>query len=356
MVDFEHIEWAEFNIAGEEGLFELTSSSSEIDKKNLNTDKDQEFNTPYVTRTEKNNGINLFVADKQSEKFVINEGNVITIGLDTQTVFYQPYPFYTGQNIHVLKHSQLNKDNALFILPLLKSQMDKFNWGGNGATLTRLERTKIMFPIDESDNPNWEFMEGYVKQLSTRKKINYRISIEKRLAEISYEEIPILEEKEWGEFFLTDIFDTIQRGKRLTKKNQIPGSTPYVSSSALDNGVSNYISNEENVRSFSHCLTIANSGSVGATFYHPYEFVASDHVTHLKSSGMNKYVYLFIATMVNRIEDKYSFNREINDKRIKREKVMLPLNEYGEINFEYMEQCTMNIMFLKYKQYLEQNY
>ena len=40
----------------------------------------------------------MFVGN-QSERYCMDNGNVITIGLDTQTVFYQPTSFYTGQNI-----------------------------------------------------------------------------------------------------------------------------------------------------------------------------------------------------------------------------------------------------------------
>ena len=35
--------------------------------------------------------------------------------------------------------------------------------------------------------------------------------------------IETLENKEWEDFFLIDIFTTIQRGKRLTKQNQTKG-------------------------------------------------------------------------------------------------------------------------------------
>ena len=122
-----------------------------------------------------------------------------------------------------------------------------------------------------------------------------------------------LHDREWKEFYLRDIFPDIQRGKRLKTADHIQGSIPYVSSSAINNGVDAFIGNGGKVRKFEECLTLANSGSVGKTFYHSYEFIASDHVTSLKSDKLNKYSYLFIATIVQRLEEKYSFNREIND-------------------------------------------
>lgn len=147
-----------------------------------------------------------------------------------------------------------------------------------------------------------------------------------------------LHDREWKEFYLRDIFPDIQRGKRLKTADHIQGSIPYVSSSAINNGVDAFIGNGGKVRKFEECLTLANSGSVGKTFYHSYEFIASDHVTSLKSDKLNKYSYLFIATIVQRLEEKYSFNREINDVRINKEKIVLPVDESGDPDYAFMEQ------------------
>ena len=146
-----------------------------------------------------------------------------------------------------------------------------------------------------------------------------------------------LTDREWKEFYFSEIFSKIQRGKRLTKENQKDGKIPYISSSSTNNGVDNFISNNENVRKFGYCLTLANSGSVGSTFFQNYEFVASDHVTALIIKNPNKYVYLFLANQIQKIKEKYSFNREINDKRIKREKIILPINNQGNPDWQFME-------------------
>lgn len=167
----EDIEWKEFNIGGKQGLFEISSTSSSIDKNKLVVSDDGDI--PYITRTDMNNGINQFVKDNQNPKYLMDEGNVITIGLDTQTVFYQPHKFFTGQNIQVLRHQKLNKHTALFLIPLIKVQMEKFNWGGNGATLGRLSRTKIMLPVDSKGEPNWVYMEQYSKNLEYTKLNQY---------------------------------------------------------------------------------------------------------------------------------------------------------------------------------------
>ena len=146
-----------------------------------------------------------------------------------------------------------------------------------------------------------------------------------------------LTNREWKEFSLTEIFAEIQRGKRLKKDDHTHGNTPYVSSTASNNGIDGFVGNKIRVRVFENCLTLANSGSVGSTFYQPFNVVASDHVTKLENENFNKYIYLFLATMVSRLNEKYSFNREINDQRIKKEKVLLPINFKGKPDYAFME-------------------
>lgn len=140
----------------------------------------------------------------------------------------------------------------------------------------------------------------------------------------------------WKAFYFTEVFTEIQRGKRLKKADHKDGQTPYVSSTSLNNGIDGFIGNDGGVRRFNDCLTLANSGSVGCAFYHQYTFVASDHVTKLKRDGLDKYAYLFLLPIINRLSEKYSFNREINDERIKREKLLLPATDKGEIDFAFM--------------------
>ena len=152
-----------------------------------------------------------------------------------------------------------------------------------------------------------------------------------------------LENKEWREFFISEIFTRIQRGKRLIKGNQQSGRTPYVSSTSVNNGVDNFICNSKGVRTFENCLTLANSGSVGSTFFHHYTFVASDHVTALILKKPKKHIYLFLSGIIGRLEEKYSFNREINDKRIQREKILLPVSSDGSPDWQFMEDFMRQI-------------
>jgi len=158
-------DWSEFSLSS---IFSINSTSSSIDKKNLVADVGK---FPYITRTERNNGIDCFVGEQNN--YTLDNGNCITVGLDTQTAFYQPTAFYTGQNIQILRNENLNANNANFILPLLKNLLTIFNWGSSGATLTRLRRSKIMLPVNSENNPDWRYMEQYSKSIIWQKLNEY---------------------------------------------------------------------------------------------------------------------------------------------------------------------------------------
>jgi Type I restriction modification DNA specificity domain len=67
----------------------------------------------------------------------------------------------------------LNYFIAQFLVPLIKKQMGKFNWGGNGATLTRLRRSKILLPITPEGKPDYVYMENYIKKIEFEKLSRY---------------------------------------------------------------------------------------------------------------------------------------------------------------------------------------
>ena len=300
-------------------------------------------NIPYVGATNRNNGVLSFVDAKID---LITKGNCIAFICDGEgSVGYSIYKgedFVGSTTIKVGRNPKLNKYNGLFITSVADTVRGKYNFGYK-RNETHLKAETLQLPIDLNGNPNWQFMEDYIKQeqkIQAQKIVNY---YKQRIIEYCFELLD-LEDVKWKEFKFEKIFKKIQRGKRLTKSNQIEGNTPYISSTAMNNGVDNFINNEDNVRKFKNCLTVANSGSVGACFYHHYEFVASDHVTSLKLNDENnadKYIYIFISSIIKRLEEKYSFNREINDKRIRQEKIILPVDENGNPHWEYMR------MFMK---------
>ena len=327
LLDLKEVEWNLFQI---DEIFDV----KRVEGKPINNYENG--NIPYVTTSSENNGITNFVNAIESD---ISKRSAISVDPVGGTTFYHDYDFvgrgFSGSSINLLYNDNLNSLNSKFICSAIeKVSKVKASYGihFNG---NRLRSAKVLLPLDENGNPNWKYMTDFIKKLeheTASKALEYiyiyKLAIYK---ELEYS----LESREWEVFNLDQVFNLIQRGRRLTRRDQIEGNVPYISSTGLNNGLDNYIGNTDKVRVFDDCLTIANSGSVGATFYQRYEFIGSDHITALKMDKATENIYLFLATKLKSLENKYSFNREINDRRIRREKIMLPAKE-GKPDYDFM--------------------
>lgn len=168
-----------------------------------------------------------------------------------------------------------------------------------------------------------------------------------RLA-ISYESklIP-LDKKEWKEFWLEDIVD-IKSGVRLTKAYQRYGNTPFIGAVDGNNGITNFIDNT-NSSLDNNVLGVNYNGSVVESFYHPYKAVFSDDVKriHWKNGEKeNKYTYLFLKKAILKQKEKYTYGYKFNAARMNRQKILLPINYVGGIDFDYIEKY-MQIKVIK---------
>jgi hypothetical protein len=56
--------------------------------------------------------------------------------------------------------------------------------------------------------------------------------------------------------------------------------------------------------------------------------------------------------MLDRLSEKYNFNREINDNRISREKIFLPVDESGNPYWLLIENYMRNAVLRKYQEYV----
>jgi len=328
----------------------------------------KEGKIPFLGATQYCNGVTGFYSqdiinnyDKVGELSKTNKNEriykakciAITNNGSVGNAYYQSSSFTCSHDVTpiYLKARPLNKSVALFLIPLLNKTGQSFGYAKKWRP-KRMRKSKILLPIDSLGNPNWKFMEDYMRQQEEKLLKSLKNKLKKKIV-LNSEKIKPLSECNWKEFYFTEIFDEIQRGKRLTKQNQVEGNIPYVSSTSVDNGVDNFIGNKDRVRIFDNCITLANSGSVGSTFFHHYNFIASDHVTKLERNGLDNYAYQFMIPVINRLSEKYSFNREINDIRIKREKILLPIDGYDNPDFEYMSNYMKKVESEKIKTYFQ---
>ncbi|HHT9079643.1 TPA: restriction endonuclease subunit S, partial [Flavobacterium psychrophilum] len=161
----DEIKWKEFEIGN---IFEITNSKAyhksqlkEIKKKGIS----------YVSRTNLNNGIESIV---EREDYKINENNTIVFGAENATFFYQPNEYITGNKMYCIKGNLINRYSGLFIQSALNNSIENCGFGyGKGLTGTRVNRRIVLLPSNESGNPNFHYMENYMKQLEYKKLKQY---------------------------------------------------------------------------------------------------------------------------------------------------------------------------------------
>jgi hypothetical protein len=143
-------------------------------------------------------------------------------------------------------------------------------------------------------------------------------------------------------------------GKRLTKALMKRGKMPFIGASDSNNGITEWTSNT-NVSLDKNVLGVNYNGSVGETFYHPYNALFSDDVKRfiLKGEEGNQYIYLFLKGIILKQKTKYEYGYKFNEERMKRQKILLPVNSEEQPDYEYMEKYMRAKEAEKLRRYLE---
>lgn len=332
---------------GEE--FSIQSTNSGVDKKKLNTG---EGRIPYITRSDSNNGMDMFIVE-QSSRYKIDEGNAITIGLDTQTVFYQPKSFYTGQNIQIIRHAQLERYNAMFLVVAIKKLVEKFSWGSYGATLTRLRKSRIYLPATDKGEIDFAFMSAFMKDVEH--------DIFKTTLAIFRERVGVVDmskrDVHWENFLLRDLFPVLVAGKSkgLNHIAKSDDGISYLGATNQNNGVLCFVSKDENSIQRGNCIAFIRNGegSMGFSVYKAEDFIATSDMTLGYNKNLNKYTGTFITTIADRVRGKYNFGYKRNANRLSKEVLTLPVDGDGNPDWEYMENYMRSIESKKILLYLK---
>lgn len=153
----------------------------------------------------------------------------------------------------------------------------------------------------------------------------------------------------WQKFKLKDIFDIYTSSDKnfLESEN---GNIPYVSSTQFNNGVSSFVEAEETQNE--NTITVARNGSVGSAFYHSYNYCASpDDVRIFKPKfKMNKYIALFLCTLIEKEKYRFAYGRKFGTKRMQITTIKLPVKENNIIDWQWIEDYVKNTLVPKLPQ------
>jgi len=160
-----------------------------------------------------------------------------------------------------------------------------------------------------------------------------------------------LESKEWGEFFIDDVAQILS-GRDIYESERYAGNTPYISSTAKNNGIGHFVANNNNTLE-AGCLSVNRNGSVGYSFYHPYQGLFSNDCRKLRPFIKSKYVGIFLSNQITNQREKYNYGYKMGTARLKRQKIMLPVDNDGKLDWQFMEQYTKCLMDKKTAEHLE---
>lgn len=199
---------------------------------------------------------------------------------------------------------------------------------GKGLTGIRFKDRYVMLPIDEKNNPNWHFMEEYIKERESKQRNDLKEYYKSRLLDLVIC-TEVLTDVEWSEFSLRDLF-TFERGNQNNMSACEVGEIPLISAKKIDNGVKAFISDNGKKLFEGHILTLNNDGDGGGgiAYYQANKMALDTHVTALiPVIPINRGSLLFISKTITIQRDKFSHGYSLNNNRMKAKKIVLPIDK-----------------------------
>ena len=320
---------------------------SEIYKAKAYKDEDVVFSKklsndtiPYVTRTDMNNGVKAFVLRDGLER--IEKGNALVIGDTTATVSYQRDDFISGDHIVIARAGWLSAYTGLFITTILKKESYRYSYG-RAFKIDSIADTMLRLPSANDGTPDWNAMERFIKSLHHKP-----IATSIKARSLSPDT------QNWKKFFFSDIF-SIQNGKGITKDEieENAGDFPAVQSGEENNGILGFISksyckNMNYTMTDEPCLTVARTGTAGFVAFQKGGCVVGDSAKILllkNETFRNKYIYLFLATILNANRYKFSYGRKVTEEKYTDMVLKLPVTSDGRIDFAFMENYIKSLPY-----------
>ena len=159
----EYKEWKGFRLTD---IFEIKAG------KRLTVANMTSGDRPFIGASDSNNGITNFVSNKNNSI----DKNVLGVNYNGSVVenFYHPYECIFSDDVKRfhLKKWQNNKFSLLFMKTIILQQRSKFLYAYK-FNEKRMKAQTIMLPTDSNGNPDYAYMENYIKNLMAQKYTEY---------------------------------------------------------------------------------------------------------------------------------------------------------------------------------------
>lgn len=314
-------------------LFDVTYGNK-LDLNKLSALSGNKGGINFVGRSSQNHGVSGCVEPLPG--LLPYEAGLITVALGGSrllSAFVQEAPFYTAQNVAVLRPKNLMTFQQKLYM-CLAIRHNRFRYSAFGREANRTLRT-LLVP-DLTDFPSWI---EEVEQLSAE-----------RMAAAAVEtQTQPLKTDAWCFFELRKLFD-IRKGQRLTKANMLPGNIPYIGASDTANGTTARIGQMPIHKGGT--ISVSYNGSVAEAFYQPEPYWATDDVNVLYPKGfkLTPETALFICTLIRLEKYRFNYGRKWHLERMRDSAIKLPVTADGNPDWAFM---TRYIQSLPYSSQLQ---
>jgi putative N-6 DNA methylase len=321
-------DWKEFKI---NSIFDIKRPASRSVKKY------DEGNIPFVSSGNYNNGIDSYRIPLNNE--LLDEGNCITVSPVDGSTFYQETDFLGrgggGSSILLLYNQNINKDVGLFLSTVIRSTLTrKYQYNDMGSSES-IKEEYIKLPVDINGEPDWEYMERYVKQLYARE----RESSDHVTTYVEKSKLHKIDIKNWKEFTLPElsleiIKPNVFHSREIKESNE--SDISYIVRTKFNNGIKCYVEKTDSVEI--NPSGVITFGAENATFFYQKKpFISGRDIYYIDTRSLNEKSCLFLVSCLQKITDKYTYSNGLFPKDLIKEKIKLPVKSDNSPDWEYME-------------------
>ncbi len=299
----------------------------------------EEGEIPFIASGNYNNGVLKYLMPKDNE--VLDKGNCITVSPVDGSSFYQKEDFLgrggAGSSIILLYNDHLNEKNGTFIATIIRKICSKYGYSDMGSKES-IRKEIIKIPVDDENNPDWSYMEQYMKNI----ELQSRKSIEKLIN--CREEENKIDISKWAEFKIGNIFEIVSPKVYHTREvKENSNGIPYVVRSKFNNGIKYMVEKDE--RFIVNPKGVISFGAENASFfYQENEYISGRDMYYIDTRNLSRNTALFIIACLEKLTSKYSYNFGLFPKLLKEEKIKLPIKSNGEPDYEYMDKYMTELL------------
>lgn len=159
----------------------------------------------------------------------------------------------------------------------------------------------------------------------------------------------------WKPVSLKSLFDFTKGNQNHMASLQV-GLMPLVSARKLNNGYKEFI--EPNSKGLFEgdilTLNLDGDGGAGIAYYQPTKMALDSHVGALTPRiYMTRHQMLFISRCLTNQGEMFGHGYSINSNRIKSMRIMLPVDDTGEIYWNLMDEYMKDVESAQIMRYLE---